>query len=255
MRFSCFFCIAVWGVSSVDRLRLIQAHGLFKATAPFKESGMSETAGYTTFGWVKPGTYPRPDNYSAWVNQLLPTSYSTPTIDKGTCFKENKANVYTESCYEPNIVSFWWGHPIKLTSTVSTITNKYFYTLSTPRIALTIQIHSSSAEPQEMFEKYSLPPYPWKIYSSLTSQFEITGVITEINTGFFWYKPLFWAINYTKRQVSLYKSKTVIKDSNVTYIYPVSRFKNAEGLFGFQPTTSPTYDYVPPSNFEFYPID
>ncbi|KAJ9081792.1 hypothetical protein DSO57_1010904 [Entomophthora muscae] len=239
------------------QLRLEQARMKIKydLTAPFERHSMSEHAGYDSVGWTWPGEYPKPDQYSSWLNRFFKGSYTPKGKHTSTCYEVAISSTYTKVCHMPVVSSFWWGEAINITGKLTTSKEKHHISFSTPNITITSQLPQDPDFPMyHLIKHHPQPPWPWTIHSSVNSKLAVAGTLPRNVSGFFWYKPLFWAIHYTEYGLILTKEKTTYKPFNSTYLYPVSQSTNLEGLFGFQFTNASVPDYIQPTNFIFHPI-
>ncbi|KAJ9087200.1 hypothetical protein DSO57_1035471 [Entomophthora muscae] len=217
---------------------------------------LKKPAGFFSSGWTLPGVYPKLSNQAAWVKEALEGVYELPERANKTCLSEKNSSHVTEICYAPRVSSFWWGESLKISRKLGTITKKYHIFLLTPDITVEKKLLTNNKEEAKYITKtQTFLPYPWKTYSILSSQVLINNSLPGGLTGFFWFKPLYWAVYYYGHKITLLEGKTISRKFNVTLLYPVSRTGSIEGIIGFEEGASDFTDYIVPNELQFFPIN
>lgn len=211
---------------------------------PVDMTHLSSKAGYTTAGWAAPGHFPEPDSRSKWLNREPRGSYP-PSLASRTC----SGNATSQTCYVPVLGSLWWGDAIRLTATIHTRDEQHHISLTSPRITLVHQRLGSGLP-----FSYPRPPPPWKPTTRLASQLRILGILPAGVCGYFWYRPLYWAVYYTGQTTTLHPDRTVATRFNATDLFPVSRSARLEGIYGFQPSCGIGPAPLLPAKLAFYPL-
>ncbi|KAJ9065249.1 hypothetical protein DSO57_1021571 [Entomophthora muscae] len=255
-----FIFTCLWGMIaavSVTRLERLEEARIFvnlNYNLPFEESKLTKETGYLDNGWTLPGTYPKLNNKAFWPNKVHSGKYQAPSGTKEICFQKETLKNYTETCYIHSVTSFWFGKSVNLSRRIITTADTYKVSLITPNIA--IKAHTLTDDPSisQLLTPYHLPPSPWKVFSRLSSTLKIQSALTGGFSGFYWYKPMYWAVYYIGYRIILTEGNTFSKPFRITYLYPVSQSNQLEGIFGFQDSTAPNLEFIPPDRFEFYPI-
>ncbi|KAJ9056886.1 hypothetical protein DSO57_1028071 [Entomophthora muscae] len=221
---------------------------------PFNITRLVDHSGYSTVGWTKPGKYPEPDNDSVWLNQMPAGSYELNPSPTNACYQRNISSTLTMVCFIHVVSSFWWGDAIKISKKMSCITETYQFSLTSPVFGFTGTIETDLKDDYlQEYPDLSPPPKPWLLYDQIDSRVVLNGTIQGLRSGFFWFKPLYWASFYAGQKITLANSKSTSRTFRATYFYPVSRTNYIEGLFGFETSDGVVEDHIDPIQFEFYP--
>lgn len=221
--------------------RKVHSHTQVDTALPFHAADLPEDAGYATLGWTRPGMDPRLSNGSSWLHPIQPSR------DKGDMHQTNcTARATVTTCYLVTAASFWWGRPINLTGRIHPLTSRYHFSLTSPNISL-----QASAP---FADHHVLPPSPWRLHQTLNSQIHIEGSLDDSTGGFFWFKPLFWAVSYSGRYIVRSHHTITSAPFSTVDLYPVAQSDGIQGAVGFEPTAAPVPNFLAPVDFEFYPV-
>ncbi|KAJ9081800.1 hypothetical protein DSO57_1010912 [Entomophthora muscae] len=244
--------------SKIDLHRLCVArnHMRFDETLPFNDANLPEHSGFAAVGWTKPGKYPKLDSKSYWLNKVKSQDYPKPRMSDKLCFSKNESHTFTETCYKPVASSFWWGDSVKLSHRIFCVTEEYEFSLKSPQQSI-FATHNSNFKHDSLLTHPNIPspPSPWNLYHRLSSQISFQGTMPGNQSGFFWFKPLYWAVFYSANRISLNRTSTTSIHFHSTHIYPVSRQHTIEGIFGFQNSQISHHDYIKPEYISYYPIN
>ncbi|KAJ9065253.1 hypothetical protein DSO57_1021575 [Entomophthora muscae] len=218
----------------------------------FLGSISADASSFLSHGWVLPNHYPTISSDSAWLMDVQVGTYRTERYPKGKCIAQLMRT--SEACRHHIMSGFWWGESMRVSEKVSRIAEEYLFSLITPSITLYRMISTDIEEDIDPIDlPHAQPPKPWRLQHYVKSNLNISGTLLGLKTGFFWFKPLLWAIHYHIHQKDIHLNLT--STSQITYIYPIVRSSSIEGIVGFSSSDSHRISYIPPSHFDFFPAD
>lgn len=212
---------------------------------PFNFSAVLERAGFADSGWTLPGHYPLLKEGSFWLESVPTGYYPGPGKNTPKCLDGRT----TRTCFLLTAATFWWGKPIKLTSRV--VTGPYHFSL----VSRNISIHHHTTSGGGTVPRHLHPPAPWRIHASLETQVRINGTLAGHKAGFFWFKPLFWAVGFSGRTTRRHARPPASEPFSSTFIYPVSRAGRIQGAVGFEPSNQPVVHCIEPLSFTLSPVE